>query len=430
MLGAGWGLAVVLEVTGVALAAPSPAGGGQLRIAKPETVGISSERLRRITEMVERQIAAQEYAGVVTLVARNGRIVHFEARGSADGESARPLTRDAVFRLASMTKVVTAVAVLVLVEEGTVRLTDPVGRFLPEFRGLQVAVPDPGASPDAATARYRLEPAARPITVRDLLTHSSGLGSGPISQAALAKDPLRPGEDLATAARRYARCPLDFQPGSRFAYSGLAGFDVLGRIVEVASGSGLEAFVQERICRPLGMKDTTFAPTPEQRKRLVTLTARVNGRLTRAPEQNLLIDPACPHGAGGMVGTVEDYWRLAQMLANGGELNGRRVLSPQTVALLSGTHLPDTFPGLGGGQGWGLGVRVITDGAATGTLLSTGTYGWSGAWGTHFWIDPAQKLVAVYMANETTAGGAGAVSARDFETAVMQSLTTLYRPLP
>lgn len=259
----------------------------------------------------------------------------------------------------------------------------------------------------------------------DLLTHSSGLGSGPASAAEMAKEPQQPADTLAVVAARYAHAPLDFQPGTRFAYSGLAGFDTLGRIVEVVSGMTLEQFLTKRLYKPLGMASTTFAPSDAQRTRLVTLYTRAGGRLVPATNQNLFVDSVCFRGAAGLVGTAEDYWRFAQMLANGGELNGKRILSPRIVKMLAFAQLPGGFPGLPPGHGWGLGVRYITDGKATGTLISTGSYGWSGAWGTHFWIDPSQKLVAVYMANETTTGGAGAVSAREFETAVMQSITTL-----
>jgi len=415
-------VAAALIATATTLVAIRPASASD----DPAPSGVSRDRLLRIHELVEREIAAKEYSGVVTLVARDGHIVHFEAQGMADIESGKPMTRDSVFRLASMSKVVTAVAVLILVEEGKVRLTDPVERFLPEFKDLKVAVPDPGPGSGTVPKVTRI-PASHAITVRELLTHSSGLGSGPISAAEMAKDPGKPGEDLAAEVARLAHAPLDFQPGTRFAYSGLAGFDTLGRIVEVVSGRNLEQFLTERIYRPLGITGTTFAPSAAQRSRLVTLYSRTGGGLAKATNQDLLVDPVCFRGAAGLMGTAEDYWRFAQMLANGGELNGKRILSPRMVEMLGAPQLAEGFPGLPPGHGWGLGVRCITNGPAAATLLSTGTYGWSGAWGTHFWVDPTQKLVAIFMANETTTGGAGAVSARDFETAVMQSLTTLYR---
>jgi CubicO group peptidase (beta-lactamase class C family) len=264
-----------------------------------------------------------------------------------------------------MSKVVTAVAVLILVEEGRVRLTDPVSRFLPDFKDLKVAVPDPGPTPGAVLPKYTLVPAARAITVRDLLTHSSGLGSGPISQAEMAKEPQKPNEDLAAVVARMARAPLDFQPGTRFAYSGLAGFDTLGRIVEIASGMNLEKFLAERIYRPLGMTSTTFVPSASQRARLVTLYTRTGEGLVKAPNQDLLVDPVCFHGAGGLVGTAEDYYRFAQMLANEGELNGRRILSPRMVETLGSAQLvPGTVAGAGVGAGRALHHGRSRDGHA------------------------------------------------------------------
>jgi CubicO group peptidase (beta-lactamase class C family) len=404
-----------------ALLAAPPAGAGA---APPLTVTeVPQESLQRVHDLVEREIAAKQYSGVVTLVARNGRIVHLEAQGLSDIEGGKPMAKDSVFRLASMSKIVTTASILILVDEGKVRLTDPVSRFLPEFKDLKVAVPDPNPA-GTGTPKYSLVPAVRAITVFDLLTHSSGLGSGPASAAEMAKEPQQPNDNLAVVAARYAHAPLDFQPGTRFAYSGLAGFDTLGRIVEVVSGMTLEQFLTKRLYKPLGMTSTTFAPSGAQRARLVTLYTRAGGRLVPAANQNLFVDPVCFRGAAGLVGTVEDYWRFAQMLANGGEFKGKRILSARVVKMLASAQLPGGFPGLPPGHGWGLGMRYITDGKATGTLISTGSYGWSGAWGTHFWIDPSQKLVAVYMANETTTGGAGAVSAREFETAVMQSITT------
>ena len=385
---------------------------------QPSAGDVPSERLQRGHALVEREIAAKEYSGVVTLVARDGHIVHFEAQGLTDIDSGKPMARDAIFRLASMSKVVTAVAVLVLVDEGKVRLTDPVSRFLPEFKDLKVAVTEAG-EPTATLVR-----ADREITGHDLLTHTSGLGSGAASLVAMMKEPQKPGDDLATVVSRLTRAPLDFQPGTRWAYSGLAGFDTLGRIVEVASGKDLERFLTECIYKPLGMTSTTFAPSPAQRARMVTLYTHTGSGLVKAPDQNSLVNPACFHGAGGLVGTAEDYWRFAQMLANGGEFNGKRILSRRMVELLGSAQVPKGVAGLPPGLSFGLGVRVLTDRPATGTPLTTGSYGWSGAYGTHFWVDPAKKLVAAFMANETKAGGAGAVSARDFEKAVMQLLAT------
>lgn len=248
-----------------------------------------------VSEMVDRCLAAHRYSGVVRLVARDGRIVDFQATGMADIEAARAMRCDSIFRLASMSKVVTAVAIMVLVDEGKLAISDPVGKYLPEFRHMKVD------EPGSIFAGHQLVDAERPITIRDLLTHTSGLGAGPVGQKSIDRTPSAPTDTLAVAIPRLAASPLEFQPGSRFAYSGLAGFDTLGRIVEVVSGMGLETFFRRRIFDPLGMKDTTFTPTAAQRDRMVTLYTRTGDHLVRAANQNLLLDPVYQHGAGGLV---------------------------------------------------------------------------------------------------------------------------------
>ena len=369
-----------------------------------------------VSEMVDRCLAAHRYSGVVRLVACDGRIVDFQATGMADIEAGRAMRRDSIFRLASMSKVVTAVAIMILADEGKLAISDPVDNYIPEFRHMKVD------EPGSISAGHRLVDAQRPITIRDLLTHTSGLGSGPVGLKAIGRMPSSPTDTLAVAIPRLAASPLEFQPGSRFAYSGLAGFDTLGRIVEVVSGMELEAFFRRRIFEPLGMKDTTFAPTAVQRDRMVTLYTRTGDQLVRAANQYPLLDPVYQHGAGGLVGTAGDYWKFAQMLANGGLFRERRILKESTAALMASLILPDTFPGLGRGMGWGLSVRCITQGEIPSAPLAAGSYGWSGAWGTHFWIDPKRKVVAVLMGNESGAGGAGAQSARDFEVAVSRAM--------
>lgn len=372
--------------------------------------------LAPVCEMVDRCLGAHRYSGVVRLVARDGRIVDFQATGMADIEAGRPMRRDSIFRLASMSKVVTGVAIMMLVDEGKLAISDPVGKYIPEFGHMKVA------APGSTFADHRLVDAERPITIRDLLTHTSGLGSGPVGREAIDRMPAATTDTLAAAIPRLAASPLEFQPGSRFAYSGLAGFDTLGRVVEIVSGMDLETFFRRRIFDPLDMKDTTFAPMAAQRDRMVTLYTRSGDHLVRAANQNLLLDPVYRHAAGGLVGTAEDYWKFAQMLANGGVFQGRRLLKASTVALIASPVLPDTFPGLGHGMGWGLSVRHITKGEIPSAPLAAGSYGWSGAWGTHFWINPKRKVVAVFMGNETGAGGAGAQSARDFEMAVARAI--------
>ena len=256
--------------------------------AKPEEVGLSTDRLKRIGEAVQRHIDANNVAGAVTLVARRGRIAHFEARGMMDLEAKKPMPKDGLFRLASMSKPITGVAIMMLVEEGTVRLSDPVSRFIPEFKGLdKVAVAKPGAPPPAqgAEAAFDLVPAARPITIGDLLKHGSGSGQWrACASAANRIAPRTPTDTLATHIPKLAAVPLDFQPGTLWRYSGLAGFDVLSRVVEVVSGQTFDVFLKQRLFDPLGMKDTAFFPAPGKEPRLVTIyqtTPRDVRRATR-----------------------------------------------------------------------------------------------------------------------------------------------------
>jgi CubicO group peptidase (beta-lactamase class C family) len=414
-----------------AAALPLRAGAGAVAAAgKPEDVGLSGERLSRIRDAVLRHIEAGSLPGAVTLVARRGKIAHFEAHGLIDVEAKRPMPRDAVFRLASMSKPITAVAVMMLLEEGKVRLSDPVSRFIPEFAGAKVALPRPGRAGGApggpgAQAGGRGTPppidvvtANRDITVRDLLTHTSGLMSGGPGNA---QAPQRtPTDTLATYIPKLGAVPLDFQPGTMWRYSGLAGFDVLSRIVEVASGQPYDRFLRQRLFDPLGMKDTGFT-FPSEASRMVPLYRRVQNGFERQPNQEGLSSPVYFSGAGGMVSTAEDYLQFAQMLVNGGELNGRRYLGPRTIELMASNHTGDFVNGQFGrparGMGFGLGVQVVEDPAAADLRQSKGTFGWAGAYGTNQNMDPKEKMVTIIMMQVST----GALQ-RDFDNAVMQAI--------
>jgi len=405
----------------------------------PEAVGFDTGRLNRIHQHIERRIREQNIAGAVSIVARDNQIVHWDVQGYADIESGIPLRENAIFRLASMTKPVIGVAVLILAEEGRIRLDDPLSKFIPEYRNMKVALPDPGISAfehqsdsNASTEEilpsippYKTVPADREITIRDLLTHSSGLGQGEIGLTEMARRMPKTDDTLASFIPQWASVPLDFQPGTQTGYSAIMGFDILGRVVEIASAMPLDQFLTEYIFEPLGMSDTTFVPSEDQWKRIVTLYQSTPQGLVRSLNQRPFFYPRYFCGAGGLHGTPEDYFRFALMLANGGELNGTRILSPRMVQLMRSPQLYETTPGLSKGQNWGLSVRVITDGSASGAPLTTGSFGWSGAWGTHFWIDPKENLVALLMINLENAGGAGAETAREFEMAVMQSIMEL-----
>jgi CubicO group peptidase (beta-lactamase class C family) len=362
--------------------------------AKPEEVGLSSERLKRIHDLIERRIESRDISGAVTLVSRKGRVAHLEAQGLMDIETNKPMAKDTIFRIASMTKPVVGVAILMLIEEGKVRLSDPVSRFIPEFKQLKVAVAQPapagarGAAP--APPNFYTVPAEREITIRDLLTHTSGLVSGTISTAEAAKVQRKSGETLADYLPRLGQVPLEFQPGSRWAYSPGAGFDTLGRVVEIVSGQNLDQFFRQRIFEPLGMKDTFFNISEPQRARAATMYQRTPNGLQKSPNQ-----PAQPttyySGGGGLSSTADDYARFAQMLVNGGQLNGKRLLGPRTVELMGSPFASDTLPGRARGEAWGLSVRVITDAVASNISLSNGSFGWQGAFGTHFWVDPKEN---------------------------------------
>ncbi len=400
------------------------------QMAKPEDVGLSSERLKRINALIDRRIEARDISGAVTLVARKGKVAHFEAQGLMDIETNKPMTKDAVFRIASMTKPVVGVAVLMMIEEGKVRLSDPVSKFIPEFKDLKVAVAQPapgaqaggGARGGAPAPRFYIVPAEREITIKDLLTHTSGLVSGTISTAEAAKIQRKPGDTLADYLPRLKDVPLEFQPGSRWTYSPGAGFDTLGRVVEIASGQSLDQFLKQHIFEPLGMKDTFFNISEPQKARIVTMYTKAANGLQKSANQ-----PAAPttyfSGGGGLSSTAEDYAKFAEMLVNGGQLNGKRILAPRTVELMGSPYASDTLPGRARGEAWGLSVRVITDAVARNISLSNGSFGWQGAFGTHFWVDPKQKLVGLLMVQTSNQE-----MIRDFETAVMQSIVEQPQP--
>jgi CubicO group peptidase (beta-lactamase class C family) len=405
---------------------------------KPEEVGFSSERLQRVHDAVQRHIDAKELSGVVTLVARRGRVAHFEAQGLMDIESKKPMPKDGIFRLASMSKPITGAAVMMLIEEGKIRLSDPVSRFIPEFKNLnKVAVPKPGAQAGGAGGRggapnaggrggaapeFDTVSASREVTIRDLLTHTSGLLSGGLGNSvANTLAPRAPADTLATYIPRLAAVPLDFQPGTLWRYSGQAGFEVLSRVVEVASGLTFDQFLKQRIFDPLGMKDTGFSPSGDGSSRLVTMYRRANGGLERVENQNQNISGVYFSGAGGIMTTAADYLQFAQMLLNGGQLNGKRFLSPKTVELMTSNHTGEMVNGQFGrparGMGFGLSVQMVLDPVAADLRVGPGTFGWAGAYGCNVNIDPKENMVSIIMMQTAT----GPLQ-RDFENAVWQAI--------
>jgi CubicO group peptidase (beta-lactamase class C family) len=403
----------MLPVLALQLAAAS------IQTSKPEDVGLSSERLQRIHETMMQHIDAHDISGAVTLVARKGRIAHFEAHGLMDIDSKRPMQKDAIFRLASMSKPITGVAILMLMEEGKIRLTDPVSKFIPEFKNMKVAVVRESAGGGRGVAasaepQFYTIPANREITVRDLLSHVSGLVSGPISSAEAVKLGRKPTDTLADYIPRLGAVPLEFQPGSRWSYSPGAGFDTLGRIVEIISGQSFDQFLRQRIFDPLEMSSTTFYPGSDRALRVASMYRKSGQGLEKQPNEPSKVYFS---GAGGLSAPAEDYAQFGQMLSNGGVLNGKRLLSPKTVELMSSVHAPDTLQGRPLGRSFGLSVQVVNNAVVANFRVSDGSYGWDGAFGTHFWVDPKEKIVGIVMVQTSSQE-----LMRDFENAVMQAI--------
>ena len=396
-----------------------------LPVGKPEDVGLSSERLQRINDVVKTYIEAGQITGAVTMVSRKGRVAHFEAQGMMDLEAKATMRKDAIFRMASMSKPVTGVAILMLMEDGKLRLTDPVSRFVPEFKNAKVAMLKNPSAPPPAPGQPGPEiytvPAERDLTIRDLLTHTNGLETGgPGSREGARISPRNTESNLAAYVPTLGAVPLDFQPGTKWQYSALAGIETLGRIVEVASGMTFDEFLQKRIFEPLGMKDTAFYPTGDRLSRVVTLYERKPAGLSRTDTPSWLATKSLFSGGGGLWSTAEDYMQFAQMLANSGQLNGTRLLSPRTVDLMSSNHVGDLYAGIGQrlkGMGFGLTVEVVMDGVSANRRESNGSFGWDGAFGTHFWVDRKEQLVGLLMVQESN----GQLM-RDFENAVMQAI--------
>jgi CubicO group peptidase (beta-lactamase class C family) len=399
-----------------------PLTAASIQTTKPEEVGLSSERLQRIRQTVQRHIDEHDITGAVTLVARKGHVAHIEALGVMDLESKKPMTKDGLFWIASMSKPITGVAILMLLEEGKIRLNDPVSKFLPEFKNMKVAVIQerPAGAPPVTPPVFYTIPADREITIQDLLTHVSGLASGgAASGAEAAKVARKPGEKLSDYIPRLGATPLDFQPGSRWSYSPGAAFDSLGRIVEIISDQPFDQFLRQRIFEPLRMADTFFHPSADRLPRVAATYHRADGALRLVDSQNRLANTSYFSGAGGLMTDAEDYLQFGQMLLNGGQLNGKRLLSPRTVELMSSVFAPETLPGRSRGRGFGLSVQVVNDPVAAGYRVSPGSFGWDGAFGTHFWIDPKEKVVGILMVQTDNPNRQ---LDRDFENAVMQAI--------
>ncbi len=384
---------------------PAAPGSTPLPASAPEAVGISSPRLARLTDTLKRYVDEGRMAGAVTLIARDGQVAYFESVGRADIERDVPMRRDTIFRIASQSKAITSTAVMMLVEEGRVRLNDPVHLFIPAFRETTVIVPPPvNAAPGSPVT---LVAARRPITIRDLLTHTAGIGYG--GNAARAQYAAAgfdewyfadKAEPIGEWIEKLAKMPFDAQPGEAYVYGYAT--DILGVVVERASGLTLDRFFQTRIFDPLKMADTHFFLPESKRDRLATVYSGTGGgRVERAADtgrfQGAYVDGprACFSGGAGLLSTAADYARFLQMLLNGGELDGVRILAPKTVELMTSNHVGALYAT--GNFGFGLGFEVTEHVGRSGRLGSVGEFGWGGAYYTKYWVDPRERLVVVFM---------------------------------
>jgi CubicO group peptidase (beta-lactamase class C family) len=383
-------------------AASNPA--SDLPVATPESVGFSSERLERIDAYIARQMANGRLPGASVLLMRHGKVVYSKVYGKADVDAGTPLRMDSLFRIYSQTKPVTGVALMILFEQGKWHFDDPVTQFIPEFKQLRIFK---GVGPDGA---FETEPLLRSPTMRELVTHSAGFAYGldqssPVESAWHAADFMR-AMNTNEAVAKIASLPMFDQPGVHWHYSAAA--DIQGYIVERLSGQSLAQFMQAHIFGPLHMNDTAFYVPAQKMPRLVGMK-QIDAKLKKLVAANDILDfdyskpPQVASGGAGLVSTLHDYARFGQMLANGGELGGVRILSPATVKLMDSNQLADDIRlrdqafGARSGVGFGVDVAVTLDPAKADTLTGPGTLGWGGAAGTNFWVDPSNDVVFVSM---------------------------------
>src|SRR5262245_3527646 len=381
-----------------ALAAKNPdTGARDLATSPPELVGISSGRLRRIDAAMARLVDEKQVAGLVTLLERHGKIVHFNAVGKLDVTKPDAVQKDSIFRIYSMTKPVTGVAMMMLYEEGKWRLEDPVSRHIPELARLKVYT---GKNDDGTP---KLEAARRSMTRRELMTHTAGLGyvlnpnNSPVDKMIVDGNILNSRAPLKAMIDGLAKTPLLAQPGTRWSYS--IAVDVQGYLVEKFSGMPFADFLKTRIFDPLGMKDTAFYVPKEKMNRFSPVHVGAGASLAfdeNRPDPTVV--PIGASGGGGLFSTAADYARFCEMLLQGGQFNGTRLVSPRTVEIMRTNHVnPDALKTMGPGTGWGMDFQVVMDAAAAGDSVSNGTFTWVGIAGTWFWIDLVQDLAFVGM---------------------------------
>ncbi len=376
--------------------------------AKPEDVGVSEQRLQTLSDTLDGYVKADRLAGGVAMVLRRGKVAYVHSFGNRDRESKSVMKPDAIFRIASQSKAITSVGIMILQEEGKLTIGDPVSKFIPEFANSTVAVPKAGGGYDVVKAK-------RQITIRDLLTHTSGAsyGGGP------AKDKWDEAkisgfyfsdrdEPVGETIKRMAALPMDAHPGEKYIYG--YSTDILGAVIEKASGMAFDQFLQRKILGPLGMKDTSFYLPQSKLDRLATVYSARDGKIEPAPVEGTIQSQGhyvngprkSFSGGAGLLSTASDYARFLQMTLNGGQLDGKRILSRKSVELMTVDHLRGLDFRVG--QGFGLGFSVVKDVGVYGAPSSVGEYGWGGAYHSNYWVDPKEQLVVVYMTQLLPAG--------------------------
>jgi CubicO group peptidase (beta-lactamase class C family) len=377
--------------------------GQNLPGAKPEDVGLSSDRLSRIDAVFNGYVKDNKMAGSVILIARKGKVAYHKSFGYRDIAAKSAMTNDVIFRIASQTKAIVSAGIMILQEEGKLLIQDPLSKYIPEFKETTVAEPKQDGN-------YTTVKASRPITVRDLLAHTAGIGYGSGLAANAWQQAGIQGwyfadrdEPIAETVKRMAALPMESQPGTKWVYG--YSTDILGVVIERASGMPLDEFLKTKIFDPLGMKDTKFYLPKTEAGRLATVYSPVEGEVLKpAPQEGTMNSQGAYvegpgksfSGGAGLLSTADNYYRFLQMTANGGILNGKRILSPNTVALMTVNHLADDVS-FRAGEGFGLGFEVVLDPGKRGIPGNFGEYGWGGAYGSTYWVDPQDELVVVYF---------------------------------
>ena len=386
-------------------------GGGRIRdlaAVPPESVGVSPERVKRIETAMKKLVDDKQVAGLVTLLERHGKVVAFDAVGQKDVRKADPVQKDSIFRIYSMTKPLTGLAMMMLYEEGKWRIDDPVARYIPEFAKMKVYT---GRNEDGSP---KLEDAKRSMTMRELMTHTAGLGyvlsaNNPVDKMIIDANVLNSAAPLKNMIDGLAKLPLLAQPGTRWSYS--IGVDVQGYLVEKFSGMPFADFLRTRVFEPLGMKDTAFYLPQEKLARLALVhNGSPNGLVVDENRPDPTVVPLGPSGGGGLFSTAMDYARFCEMMLGGGQLNGVRIIAPRTVEMMRTNYVnPDALKTMPPGTGWGMDFQIVTDAAAAGDSVPNGTYSWFGIAGSWFWIDPVDDLAFVGMVQHVNLGTTRAI---------------------